>query len=64
MIVVADSLPLIALSRIGRLDLLQTMFGKLIVPEAVWREVAGTRPSRAGVAEMLRRIVDRTSRCH
>lgn len=53
MIVVADSSPLIALSRIGRLGLLQQMFGRLMVPDAVWREVTGCDPARAGVAEML-----------
>jgi predicted nucleic acid-binding protein len=54
MIVVADSSPLIALSRIGRLCLLQQMFGHLVVPDAVWRELTACDPSRAGVAEMLR----------
>ena len=53
MIVVADSSPLIALSRIGRLGLLQQMFGRLMVPDAVWREVTGCDPARPGVAEML-----------
>lgn len=53
MIIVADSSPLIALSRIGRLGLLQQMFGQLIVPDAVWREVTACYPDRPGVAEML-----------
>ncbi len=54
MIVVADSSPLIALSRVGRLGLLQQMFGRLVVPDAVWRELTECEPGRAGVAEMLR----------
>lgn len=39
MIVVANAGPLIALARIGRLDLLQTLYGQLRVPPAVWEEV-------------------------
>ena len=39
MIVVADASPLIAVARIGRLDLLRSVFGQLLVPDAVWREV-------------------------
>jgi predicted nucleic acid-binding protein len=53
MIVVADASPLIALSRVSRLELLRQMFGTLIVPEAVWNEVTAVAPGRAGVAEIL-----------
>ena len=48
MIVVADASPLIALARIGRLELLNTLFGRLLLPEAVWREVVGAGLDRAG----------------
>lgn len=48
MIVVADASPLIALARIGRLELLNTLFGRLLLPEAVWREVAGAGLERDG----------------
>ena len=53
MIVVADSSPLIALSRVGRLDLLHTLFGHLVLPDAVWAEVAESGPPLAGAAELL-----------
>jgi uncharacterized protein len=53
MIVVGDASPLIALGRIGRLDLLRQMFGTLVVPEAVWNEVTACSPQRAGVIEVL-----------
>lgn len=53
MIVVADASPLIALSRIGRLELLRQLFGRLSVPQAVWREVALIDPHRTGVRELL-----------
>ena len=36
MIVVADSSPLIAMGRIGRLEILHAVFGQLLVPDAVW----------------------------
>lgn len=48
MIVVADASPLIALARIGRLEVLNTLFGRLLLPEAVWREVVGAGLDRAG----------------
>ncbi len=53
MIVVADSSPLIALCRIGRLELLHDLFGKLIIPDAVWREVVASQPGKVGVTEIL-----------
>ncbi len=40
MIVVADSSPLIALSDLGKLDLLEKLYGHIVVPEAVWAETA------------------------
>ena len=39
MIIVSDASPLIALGRIGKLDLLREIFGSLILPDAVWKEV-------------------------
>ena len=53
MIVVADSSPLIALSRVGRIRLLKEMFGRLVVPEAVWQELTAGNTNRAGVSELL-----------
>ncbi|MGA1825824.1 MAG: DUF3368 domain-containing protein [bacterium] len=38
-IAIADSGPLIAFSRINRLELLHELFSKIIVPPAVWKEV-------------------------
>ncbi len=37
--VVSDSTVIIALAKVCRLDLLERLFGKILVPEAVWREV-------------------------
>jgi predicted nucleic acid-binding protein len=61
-LVVADSSPLIYLSRIGLLHILPTLFGDLVVPRAVWNEAVGRRPSAPGI-ESLRpaswmRVVD------
>lgn len=52
MIVVADSSPLIALCRIGRLELLHDLFGQLVVPNAVWLEVVASDPGKSGVKEI------------
>jgi predicted nucleic acid-binding protein len=40
-VVVADASPLIALERIGRLELLKALFEEVLVPSAVAAEVAG-----------------------
>ena len=53
MIVVADSSPLIAMGRIGQLEILHAVFGQLLVPDAVWREVveaAGDKPGSSDIA--------------
>jgi predicted nucleic acid-binding protein len=39
MIVVADTGPLISLAVIDKLDLLNVLFGKVVIPEAVWHEL-------------------------
>lgn len=39
MIVVSDASPIIALSLIGQLDILKALYGKVEVPQAVYREV-------------------------
>ncbi len=39
MIVVSDSTPLITLMKAGRLDILKSLFGEVLLPEAVFSEV-------------------------
>ena len=39
MTVVADSTPCIYLARLGDLGILQKLFGRIVLPEAVWREL-------------------------
>lgn len=52
-VVVADSGPLIALARIGRLDLLKKVHGQVLVPRAVWEEVAGAESEgRPGASDI------------
>lgn len=43
MLVIADSSPLVYLSRVGVLDLLATAFGEVVVPATVWAEVVDAR---------------------
>lgn len=50
MIVVADAGPLIALGRIGRLELLLALYGEVVVPGAVWNEIVVAGGERAGAA--------------
>lgn len=37
--IVSNASPLINLSRIGKIDLLHSLFGSLVIPEAVWNEI-------------------------
>lgn len=39
MVIVSDTSPISNLFRIGRLELLQLVYGKVVVPEAVMREL-------------------------
>jgi len=39
LLIVSNSSVIIALARICRLDLLERLFGRILVPEAVWREI-------------------------
>jgi predicted nucleic acid-binding protein len=61
-VVVADAGPLIHLDELACLDLLAD-FGKLIVPDAVWREVERHRPEALVLAAgfLARRTVGETS---
>jgi uncharacterized protein len=51
MIVVADSTPLIYLAAIGRFNLLQTLYGRITIPLAVYQEVVVQGAGRWGAAE-------------
>ena len=53
MLVVSDTTPIIALMKIGRLDLLQKMFGMVLIPQAVFDELTG-HPSYADEASLIR----------
>jgi predicted nucleic acid-binding protein len=48
MIVVSNSTPLISLSKIGKISLLQDMFGKVFIPSAVFNEVVVHGKRRPG----------------
>jgi len=50
-IVVADSTPLIALSKIDQLSLLPEIFSEIILPEAVYTEVVIAGANRSGSTE-------------
>lgn len=52
MIVVSDASPLIALGAVQALDLLRAMYGCVLIPDAVHREVSADL-SRAGATDVL-----------
>ncbi len=62
LIVVSNSSVIIALARICRLDLLEKLFRKIIVPEAVWREV--TVEGKPGREKVLRAGFIRVEEVH
>ena len=41
MIVVSDTTPLITLMKVGRLNILHSMFGEVCIPKAVFSEATG-----------------------
>lgn len=50
MIVVSDAGPLIYLGAVGHLSLLHLLFDRVVVPDAVWREVVVVGADRPGAA--------------
>jgi len=52
LVVIADAGPIIALSIVGRLDILGQLFGKVLVPEAVYGEVVVQGRGRPGALEL------------
>lgn len=51
MIVVSDASPLVALSAVGKLDLLPALYGEVIVPAAVYREAVTDAAGQPGYAD-------------
>jgi predicted nucleic acid-binding protein len=54
MTIVSDSGPLIALSKLNLLFILQELFGEIIIPKEVWREVVERGKGKAG-SEAIRK---------
>ena len=52
MIIISDSTPLINFAKLGRLDLLQKLFEKVYIPEAVYYEVVIEGEDRPGAVEV------------
>lgn len=50
MIVVSNSSPLVALSAIGQAELLADLYGRVVVPDAVWNEVVEQGAGKPGAA--------------
>ena len=67
MIVVSDSSPLISLARIGRLELLQRLFGKVFIPQAVYAETVvvgrekGSAKQPVSAAAWIKTVIVRNS---
>ena len=51
MIVIANSTPLITLSKVGKLNLLKDIFGEIIIPQGVYDEVCSSGSGKAWCGE-------------
>jgi len=66
-IVVSDSSPLISLARIGRLELLQGLFGEVFIPQAVYAETVvvgrekGSAKQAVSAAVWIKTVIVRNS---
>jgi predicted nucleic acid-binding protein len=49
---ISNASPLINLSRIGELDLLKKLYGEIIIPDAVWNEIAIEGTGQPGSEEV------------
>ncbi len=54
--IVVDAAPLIYLSKIGRLELLRKLYGKIVLPQGVWDEVVTQAQGRPGAGELERGV--------
>jgi predicted nucleic acid-binding protein len=52
MIVVSDTSPIVNLATIGRLDLLRQLFGRVVIPQSVYEEIAVAGAGQPGAAEV------------
>ena len=52
MIVVSDAGPIIHLSLIGRIDLLPILYGRVLIPDLVYREVVQAGEGLPGSSEL------------
>ena len=52
MIVVSNTSPIINLTTIGKLDILQKLYGAIVIPESVYHEIAVTGSGEAGSREV------------
>ncbi len=54
MIIISDTTPIISLIKINRLDLLEKLFGEIIIPEAVFKELT-TNTAFENEAEIVKK---------
>lgn len=54
MLIVADTTPIISLVKIGMLELLNSMYGEVIIPEAVFNELI-SNPSMSNEADIIKK---------
>ena len=58
--VIVNTTPIIALALIGKLKLLQQLYGEVVIPPAVWAEINAGGPGSVGVGELQEATYIRT----
>lgn len=58
MIVVADTSPLLHLARIGRLELIRDVVGRVVAPQTVWSELSATSEIQEAVSHASSTWID------
>ena len=53
-LIIANSTPLIALAKIGKIDLLEEIYARIVIPEAVYEEVAISGKGKKGNVEITK----------
>jgi len=51
-IVISNTSPIVNLAAVGQLDLLQKLYEKVLIPQAVYREIAVTGAGQPGAMEV------------
>jgi len=53
MLIVSDTTPIITLMKMGHLDILKQLYGKVLIPNAVYMELTGNEKFAAEASQVM-----------